>query len=414
MHPPADDPSLDPRRRALLRQAAALPLVAAGTRLFAAAPGLPRLLMVFLRGACDMASVLVPTGSDDYLAVRPRIAIARPGSGPEAALALPGLGADWGLAPALADSLAPRIERGELAFVPFAGTHDLSRSHFETQEHIERGQPDDASGAARDFRSGFLNRLAEVIGAGRDDTIALTRELPLILRGRVAVPNLQLAALRPGRDDERRDALLRRLYQGTALAGSVDDGLAARHAAQQTLDAGMEAAGHDAITARGFEGEARRIARLMQARWRLGFIDIGGWDTHVNQGGASGALATRLGELGRGLAAFADELGPATWHDTVVVVLSEFGRTFRENGSRGTDHGHGTTYLVLGGAVRGGRVVGEQVPVSLATLHQGRDWPVLNEYRQVLGGLFRRLYGLDEAQLDRVFAGVRGTDLGLI
>ena len=99
MHPPADDPSLDPRRRALLRQAAALPLVAAGTRLFAAAPGLPRLLMVFLRGACDMASVLVPTGSDDYLAVRPRIAIARPGSGPEAALALPGLGADWGLAP---------------------------------------------------------------------------------------------------------------------------------------------------------------------------------------------------------------------------------------------------------------------------------------------------------------------------
>jgi uncharacterized protein (DUF1501 family) len=378
------------------------------TRLFATAPGLPRLLVVFLRGACDMASVLVPTGSDDYLAARPHIAIARPGSGADAALALPGLGTDWGLAPVLADSLAPLVERGELAFVPFAGTHDLSRSHFETQEHIERGQPDDATGAARDFRSGFLNRLADVIGAGRDDTIALTRELPLILRGRVAVPNLQLAALRPGQVDERRDALLRQLYRGSSLAGRVDDGLRARRDAQQALDAGMEATGRDAITARGFEGEARRIARLMQARWRLGFIDIGGWDTHVNQGGASGVLATRVGELGRGLAAW-----PAIWRDTVVVVLSEFGRTFHENGNRGTDHGHGTTYLVLGGAVRGGRVVGEQVPVSLATLHQGRDWPVLNEYRQVLGGLFRRVYGLDGAQLDRVFAGVRGSDLGL-
>lgn len=413
MTPLADDRSLDPTRRALLRHAAALPLATMSTRLFATAPGLPRLLVVFLRGACDMASVLVPTGSDDYLAARPHIAIARPGSGADAALALPGLGTDWGLAPVLADSLAPLVERGELAFVPFAGTHDLSRSHFETQEHIERGQPDDATGAARDFRSGFLNRLADVIGASRDDTIALTRELPLILRGRVAVPNLQLAALRPGQVDERRDALLRQLYRGSTLAGRVDDGLRARRDAQQALDAGMEATGRDAITARGFEGEARRIARLMQARWRLGFIDIGGWDTHVNQGGASGALATRVGELGRGLAAFADELGPAIWRDTVVVVLSEFGRTFHENGNRGTDHGHGTTYLVLGGAVRGGRVVGEQVPVSLATLHQGRDWPVLNEYRQVLGGLFRRVYGLDGAQLDRVFAGVRGSDLGL-
>ena len=156
----------------------------------------------------------------------------------------------------------------------------------------------------------------------------------------------------------------------------------------------------------------------MRERWRLGFVDIGGWDTHVGQGGATGALATRAGELGRGLAGFAAELGEAAWRDTVVVVMSEFGRTFRENGSRGTDHGHGTTWMVLGGAVRGGRIAGEQVPVGFATLHQGRDWPVLNDYRVLLAGLLGRMYGLDAARLARVFdarvAGASGPGGGLV
>ena len=122
----------------------------------------------------------------------------------------------------------------------------------------------------------------------------------------------------------------------------------------------MEAASRNAITARGFELEARRIARLMRDKFNVGFVDVGGWDTHVGQGGAEGYLANRLEELGRGLAAFADEMG-AAWSDTVVVVLSEFGRTFRENGNRGTDHGHGSVYWVAGGGVRGGRIAGEQV-----------------------------------------------------
>jgi uncharacterized protein (DUF1501 family) len=179
----------------------------------------------------------------------------------------------------------------------------------------------------------------------------------------------------------------------------------------------MEAAGRDAMSARGFEQIARRMARLMRERFDLGFVDVGGWDTHVGQGAGTGYLASRLEELGRGVAGFAQELGDDGWRDTVVVVISEFGRTFRENGSKGTDHGHGTVYWVLGGglsAQAGGRVVGEQVEVTQKNLFQNRDYPVLNEYRAVFGGLFARMYGLSPAQLEQVFAGAKPKDLALI
>ena len=171
--------------------------------------------------------------------------------------------------------------------------------------------------------------------------------------------------------------------------------------------------GRNAMTAKGFGGEARRMARLMRERYNIGFVDVGGWDTHVNQGGAQGYLANRLGELGQGLAAFAQEMGPA-WQGTTVVVISEFGRTFRQNGNRGTDHGHGTVYWVLGGGVHGGRIVGEQVRLEPSTLFQNRDYPVLNEYRAVLGGLFARQFALNAGQLDQVFASIKPRDLGLV
>ena len=176
----------------------------------------------------------------------------------------------------------------------------------------------------------------------------------------------------------------------------------------------MDAASRDAISAKGFSGQARRIARLMNDdRYDLGFIDVGGWDTHVNQGGAQGYLANRLGELGQGLAAYAQEMDTA-WKQTTVIVISEFGRTFRQNGNRGTDHGHGTVYWVLGGGLKGGRVAGEQVRVEASTLFQDRDFSVKNEYRAVLGGLFARQFGLRPAQLDKVFAGVAPRDLKLV
>ena len=176
-----------------------------------------------------------------------------------------------------------------------------------------------------------------------------------------------------------------------------------------------DAAGRNAIPAKGFELEARRIATLMRGRFSLGFIDVGGWDTHVNQGGATGQLANRFEEVGRGLAAIADELGPDLWRQTTVMVISEFGRTFRENGNRGTDHGHGSVYWLLGGGLAsGGPVAGDQIALTATTLFQNRDYPVLNDYRAVLGGLWQRQFGLSNAALARVFPGVRPKDLRLV
>jgi len=234
-----------------------------------------------------------------------------------------------------------------------------------------------------------------------------------VFRGNAQVPNMALKALgKPGLDT-RQSRIIAEMYKDTQLAVHVREGFGVRDEVMRELASEMEAANRQAITSKGFELEAQRIATLMHEQFNLGFVDVGGWDTHVGQGGSVGYLAGRLYELGRGLAGFADAMG-AAWSETVVVVISEFGRTMRENGNRGTDHGHGTVYWILGGAIRGGRVVGEQVRVEQGTLFQDRDYPVLNEYRTMFGGLFARLYGLSSGQLDRVFAGVRPRDLGLV
>ena len=408
------------QRRDFIRRSiaagAVLPLATGSATLFAAPAAPARVLVVFLRGGYDAASLLVPTSSSFYYEQRPNIAVARPGSAADAALPLD---TDWGLNPALRDSVLPLFEKKEAAFIPFTGTDDTSRSHFETQDSIELGQ---ALQGRRDFQSGFMNRLAGVLGAssgsgsgsgGSAAAIAFTDQLPLVFRGSLQVPNLALGSLgRPG-IDARQSEIITAMYRGSRFAGAVSEGFQVRTDATQALAGEMVEANRNAITAKGFEGEARRIGRLMRERYRLGFIDVGGWDTHVGQGNGTGYLANRLGELGKGLAAFAEESGDA-WRSTVVIVVSEFGRTFKENGNRGTDHGHGSVYWALGGAVRGGRVAGEQVAVAPNTLFQHRDYPVLNEYRAVLGGVFARLYGLSPAQVQTVFPGSAPTDLALV
>ena len=405
------------RRRQLLSMASMLPFAAHLGRLRAAPSDMlqaatPRLLLVFLRGAYDCNSLLVPTASDFYYASRPTIAIARPG---EANGALP-IDSRWGLHPVLAGSIAPLFQAGQACFVPFAGINDLSRSHFETQDAIELGQSQDGR---RDYGSGFLNRLAQVLASDRRQVspMAFTNQLPLSLRGPQQAANMALGTMGRPVVDEARSSVIAAMYQGTRLADAVHEGFAVRDAVQRSVQDEMERAGRDAISSKGFALVAQRMAGLMRERFDLGFVDVGGWDTHINQGGASGQLAGRLDELGRGLAGFAREIGAEPWRHTVVVVVSEFGRTFRENGNRGTDHGHGTAYWLLGGGLSaraGGRIVGEQVEVSEKTLFQNRDYPVLNEYRAVLGGLFARMYGLGAGQLQRVFAGVTPRDLQLI
>ena len=400
------------QRRRLLQTLGMLPIAGGAGALLAAPAASSKLLIVFLRGAYDCCNLLVPTASNFYYESRPDIAIARPpAAGAAADPANPtaiALDANWGLHPALAGNLWPLYQKGELAFVPFAGTDDTSRSHFETQDGIELGQPLDRR---RDYRSGFLNRLAEVVNGAAP--MAFTDQLPLSMQGRAQVPNMALRSVGQSALDARQSRLIADMYEDTPLAAPVQEGFAVRANVARQLSAEMDAAGRGAVSARGFSAEAQRIGRLMAQGYNLGFVDVGGWDTHVNQGGAKGNLATRLGNLGDGLAQLPAAMGPA-WRDTTVVVISEFGRTFRQNGNRGTDHGHGTVYWVLGGGVRGGKVLGEQVVVDQAHLFQNRDLPVLNEYRAVLGGLFTRQFGLRPAQLAKVFDGVAPRDLGLV
>jgi uncharacterized protein (DUF1501 family) len=393
------------RRDVIKGLAAFVPNLVAG-RVWAAPKTDVRLLVVFLRGAYDAANVVIPISSDFYYASRPNLAIPRPNLA-VANAALP-LDANWGLHPALRDTVFPLYQKGQAAFVPFAGTDDLSRSHFETQDTIELGQNVNAT---RDYRSGFMARLAGALT--RVHPISFTDQMPLTFQGGDPVPNIAINSMGKPGIDARQASLIISMYEGKPLKNAVQEGFRVRDDVYHTITDHTMEASRGAVSPKGFELAARRIGRLMREQFNLGFVDVGGWDTHVNQGAATGYLADRLGELGRGLAGFAEEIGPE-WHDTVVVVISEFGRTFRENGNRGTDHGHGSVYWVLGGGVKGQRIAGEQVAVDKAHLFQDRDYPVLTDYRSLLGGLFQRMYGFDQTGLQRVFASVQPRDLALV
>lgn len=394
-------------RRDFLTAGLAATTATIGGRAWSAPTTDQRLLVIFLRGGYDAMNVVIPTSSDFYYESRPTIAIARPDpANPNAALPLD---SDWSLHPALKDSLYPLWAKKQIAFVPFAGTDDMTRSHFETQDTIELGQP---VGGPRNYRSGFLARLAQELSGSRP--IAFTTQPPLAFHGAMSVPNIALGSVsKPGVDD-RQAKLIQEMYKGHDLQATVAEGFSVRDKAYSTLAGEMVAANRNALTPSGFELAARRIARMMKADYNLGFLDVSGWDTHANQGAATGALADRIGQLGHGLAGLVDEMGPETWSKTTLVVISEFGRTFKENGDKGTDHGHGSVYWVLGGSVKGGRIAGPQTNLAPDTLNEGRDLPVRTDYRSLVGELVQNLYGLDLSKIDNVFPTTAPTRLSLV
>jgi uncharacterized protein (DUF1501 family) len=307
------------RRRDLLRLAATLPALTVAGRLFAAPASPARFLLIFLRGGYDCANFLIPYASSFYYEARPHLAIARPdASAPAGALALD---ANWALAPAVRATLEPLYQERQLAFIPFAGTDDLSRSHFETQDSIELGEP---SRGRRDFGSGFMGRLVQVLGSS--GPIAFTDALPLTFRGGVDIPNVSLKGIGKAAFDARQTSLLTGMYAEHHLESAVADGLELRQEVALTMADEMRAANRGAINTKGFALEAERMGRFMKEQYRLGFVDVGGWDTHVNEGAAKGALANNLDNLSRGLVSFSQALGEQ-WRNTVVVVVSEFGRT---------------------------------------------------------------------------------------
>jgi len=359
-----------------------------------------KFVLILLRGGYDAASLLVPYTSGFYYESRPSIAIPRPRSGAGAAVELD---STWGLHPALEDTVLPMYRVGQALFIPYAGSQDQSRSHFHAQDVLELGQ---GYGARLDYGSGFLNRTAEVLGKDRRQGVSFTDNLPLVFRGKTGIANLSVRAGTKRPFNEQRTEQLEKMYDGTELAQSVREGLGSRKQVSDEMQQEMIDSARGAGNANAFEHHAKVMARLMldNPAYAIGFVDVGGWDTHIRQGAARGALSDRLHGLGQGLAAFVQEIGPA-WRDCVVVVVSEFGRTFRENGNGGTDHGHGSVIWALGGRIAGGRVGGEQTTVSPYALFQNRDFVVLNEYRSILAYVFSRVYGLALEDINYIFPG---------
>jgi len=379
----------------------------------AAATAAPkRLVVVFLRGAVDGLSVVVPYADSAYYAARSSIAIPRPGR-EGGALDLDGR---FGLHPALAP-LMPFWQAGQLAFVHASGSRDVTRSHFDAQDYMETGTP-----GRKATPDGWLNRVLGSLPA-TDGAAAPTRAvsvgavLPRIYAGPHPVANIaagngatKLSLL----DRPAIGAAFDKLYsRDDKLSGAYQASRQAHAEVMSSLDAGamdasmqaeMQAANNGAPLPNGFAEDASRLATLMRndARVQLAFMALGGWDTHANQGGAKGQLSNRLAPLGQGLAALASRLGPVL-DDTVVVVMSEFGRTVHENGNGGTDHGHGNVMWLLGGPVVGGKVHGHWPGLASTALYEGRDLAVSTDFRQVLAEVLQRHLAVPSTQLRDVF-----------
>lgn len=368
-----------------------------------------KLLVVFLRGAYDSANTLIPYADPFYYEARPKIAIARP-NGNSATSAIQ-LDNRWGLSPALRDTIYPYFQNKQLAFIPFSGTEFVSRSHFQAQDWMEFGR---STNQRHDKSSGFLNRALNELGKNGNQlskAVSFTSTLPLVFRGSKSVPNAKIVFDTKDVMDDKKIKLIKSMYADSGLLENVEYGFDLR---KQIINETMSKP-HERASGREFATQGAIIGKLMaDSSYSIGFAEVPGWDTHINQGNHEGHLSYRLRNLGDGLNAMAKAMGPS-WKNTTVIVMSEFGRTFRENGNMGTDHGHGSAIWVLGGSVHGGRIVGEQTAISQNNLHQNRDLPVLNDYRNVVAECISGMYGLNNTAINNIFPGLkRSSAMGIV
>ncbi len=360
------------------------------------------LVAIFQRGAVDGLNVVVPYGEKSYYDLRPSIAIPRPDGSSNSAVDLDGF---FGLHPALA-ALKPLYESQHLAIVQAVGSPDPTRSHFDAQDYMESGTP-----GLKATSDGWLNRALRKEPAKSSPVRAISfgPNLARTLRGRneaVAINNLNDFQIR----DTRSSATFESMYSNsldTVLHGTGKETFDAIKMIQSVQKRPYLPANNATYPNGGLGQNLQQIARLIKADVGLevAFADIGGWDTHVNQSAqapALGQLANRLTDLGQALAAFHRDLGDRM-QDITVVTMSEFGRTARENGNRGTDHGHANAMFVLGGDVRGGKVYGDWPGLEKEQLYEGRDLNLTTDFRDVLGELVTRHLG--NTNLNAVFPG---------
>jgi uncharacterized protein (DUF1501 family) len=360
-----------------------------------------RLVVIFQRGAADGLNIVVPHGEQSYYAMRPSINIPRN--------QVIDLGGFFGLHPSLSP-FQPLWNQRHLAIVHAAGSPDPTRSHFDAQDFMESGTP-----GLKATEDGWLNRsLRSLPGSGDSSAfraIALGPSLPRILSGSepaAAVNNINefgvggknpnaapLANTFEAMYEQSVDSVLHGTGQETFEAVKM---LRAADPAKYSPAAG-------ANYPKGRFGDSlKQLARLIKANLgvQVAFADIGGWDHHVNEGSTQGQIANVLREFSQSLAAFWIDLGDLA-EDTVVVTMSEFGRTARENGNRGTDHGHANVMFVMGGSVRGGKVYGRWPGLDQSQLYEGRDLALTTDFRRVLGEAVYRHLG--NKALDQVFPG---------
>jgi uncharacterized protein (DUF1501 family) len=378
-------------------------------RAIAATPssGKKQLVVLFQRGAADGLNIVVPFGEQNYYRLRPTIAIPQPRQGAsDTVIDLDGF---FGLHPALA-SFVPMFQKNQLAIVHAAGSPDPTRSHFDAQDYMESGTP-----GVKATQDGWLDRALTTIpeeNASPFRAVAMGPNLPRMLQGStgaIAIPDLRQFKVQP---------------QSAAMANVAEGGFEAMYA--QSVDHALHGTGTETFEAidllrkidtnkyppengadypKSPVGQRlQQIATMIKANVgaEVLFLDCGGWDTHVNEGGAQGQLANLLRDLSQSLSAFYQDMGDRMG-DVVVVTMSEFGRTAKENGNRGTDHGHANCMFVMGGDVKGGRVYGKWPGLSDHQLNDGRDLALTTDFRSVVGEILTK--HLSVKNLNPVFPG---------
>ena len=367
----------------------------------AAGTGRKLLIAIFQRGAVDGLNMIVPFGEAAYYQARPSIAIARPGQ-PEGAIDLDGF---FGLHPRMA-SLKPLWDNRSLAIVHACGSPDATRSHFDAQDYMESATP-----GVKSTRDGWLNRYLQLARDSHDplNAVAMTRQMPRSLQGpasALAIGSVVEFGVRGGIDARSRFESAYSASNDDALSAAANDAFRA----MRTLAAGSRdeyRPDNGAHYPRSPFGQAlQEIARLAKADvgLEIAFAESNQWDHHANEGSATGQIANRLDDLASGIAAIAQDLGDRM-ADTVILTMSEFGRTVGENGNRGTDHGHGNAMIAIGGSVKGGEVYGKWPGLAPADRHEGRDLAITTDFRDVFGEIVMRHLGTDEATAARVFPG---------
>jgi uncharacterized protein (DUF1501 family) len=367
------------------------------------ATGKKKMVVLFQRGAMDGLNVVVAFGERAYYQMRPTIAIPEPRrSGTEVAIDLDGF---FGLHPSL-QPLQPLFQKGQLAIVQAVGSPDPTRSHFDAQDFMESGTP-----GLKSTDNGWLNRALQAMPEEKASpfrAVAFGPYLPRTLQG--TAPAVAIADLKQ--------------FKMNGPQQTVEGGFEAMYA--QTLDHALRGVGAETFEAidqlkkinpdtyqpengaqypKGRFGQSlMEIAELFKADVGLevAFLDSGGWDHHVNEGGVQGQLSNLLRDLGQGIAAFHQDMGDRM-NDVVFVSMSEFGRTAHENGNHGTDHGHANCMFLMGGGVKGGKVYTRWPGMSESQLYQGRDLAVTTDYRSVLGEVISRHLG--NRDLKAVFPG---------